>query len=370
MLLYSCQEGLDDDVDLNFLVTHLLNNASSKRTIPKQECMVLLSGLPLVNCSEKIVTVSISGYSKVTKKESNTIVTRYRNRPHSMNHLSLHEYFFEIHKEKAEKHVPHYVGSSTTPKFPITESYARCMLILHKPWRGSSRQISGSKLLEFQEFLNSDKCPQSVKISCARAEERYRNGGKEHEPIAENEESGGCYGIDEIDEETRHMMEFLTTINRNLPSESANGIPAFHRGIDYDWGQKRVPGRDPGKLDGSWLTDRIHEFQLDECRAKDREKLRIPKQRRTDGKEQDYTIDGCNESQKEALFLVLQKLNEYMDFRKDPNNNRKKFTPLRMTVMGEAGTGKSHLINTITSIVRKIFGENNAVHICGPTGKK
>ena len=342
---------------LNFLVTHLLNNASSKRTIPKQECMVLLSGLPLVSCTEKIETVSISGYNKVSKKDSNTIITRYRNRPTKMHHLSLHEYFFETHKNKPEKYIPHYVGSSTTPKFPITESYARCMLILHKPWSGSSRQITGGKLEEFLEFLGSSKCPQSVKLACARAEERYKTGGKSHEPTAEHEESGGCYGIDEIDDETRHMMEFLTTINRAASPDGMSEVPSFHRGLDYDWGKKQIPQRDPEKQDGSWLNDKIRDYQFNTQDASD---LRV---------DDDYTIEGCNDSQNEAMMVILQKLREYMNFHKDPNNRGKKFTPLRMTIMGEAGTGKSHLIKTITSVVRKIFNENDAVHIVGPTGK-
>ena len=58
-----------------------------------------------------------------------------------------------------------------------------------------------------------------------------------------------------------------------------------------------------------------------------------------------------------------------MEFHENPANQGKKFTPLRMTIMGQAGTGKSHLINTITSVVRTIFGEDDSVHITGPTGK-
>ena len=40
----------------------------------------------------------------------------------------------------------------------------------------------------------------------------------------------------------------------------------------------------------------------------------------------------------------------------------------RLTMSGAGGSGKSVLINTIASVVRKAFGRSDAVHVCGPTG--
>ena len=331
--------------------------------------MVLLSGLPLVSCSEKIVTVSISGYNKVSKKSSTTIVSKYRNRPMEMRHLSLHEYFHELHKDKTPKHIPHYVGSSTTPRFPFTEAFARSMLIIHKPWTGSTNCSGMSKVEELQEFLATENCPKSLKLACARAEERHKNGAHFREPTAQNEESGGCYGIDEIDQETRDMMEFITTFSKVASNDGSTMNQTLHRGINYDWGRKQYPDRDPEKMDGSWLETKIHEYRMEESSTVQAADLRIPKKLNSDGEEEDFTIEGCNEAQKEVLYIILSKLKEYMEFQGIPGNQGKKFVPLRMTIMGEAGTGKSHLIKTITSIVRRMFEENDAVHITGPTGR-
>jgi len=44
------------------------------------------------------------------------------------------------------------------------------------------------------------------------------------------------------------------------------------------------------------------------------------------------------------------------------------FTPLRLTVVGAAGTGKSFVIDTLTSLIRQMFQNNNAVHVLAPTG--
>jgi hypothetical protein len=43
------------------------------------------------------------------------------------------------------------------------------------------------------------------------------------------------------------------------------------------------------------------------------------------------------------------------------------FIPLRLIVRGTAGTGKSYIINTIVSYSRRMFGDNDVVHILAPT---
>src|SRR5687767_5196115 len=39
-----------------------------------------------------------------------------------------------------------------------------------------------------------------------------------------------------------------------------------------------------------------------------------------------------------------------------------------MTLCGVAGSGKSTLINTLVTAIRKITGKSNSVYVCGPTG--
>jgi hypothetical protein len=47
---------------------------------------------------------------------------------------------------------------------------------------------------------------------------------------------------------------------------------------------------------------------------------------------------------------------------------KQEYDPLRLTISGAGGSGKSVLINTIASVFRKVFGRSDAVHVCGPTG--
>ena len=95
--------------------------------------------------------------------------------------------------------------------------------------------------------------------------------------------------------------------------------------------------------------------------------LRIPFTVDSDGNPVPYDVNSCNKSQKEIILLILKKLQEYVQF-KASDDSSKKFEPLRMTIMGQAGTGKSYLINTLVSITRTMFQDNDVIVTTGPTG--
>ena len=48
--------------------------------------------------------------------------------------------------------------------------------------------------------------------------------------------------------------------------------------------------------------------------------------------------------------------------------HKKTFTPLRMTLCGVAGSGKSTLINNLVTAIQKITQKSNSVHVVAPTG--
>ena len=74
-------------------------------------------------------------------------------------------------------------------------------------------------------------------------------------------------------------------------------------------------------------------------------------------------MDALYTDQKWIAHVVLNKIREYFT-----TDDFKHFRPLRMTINGQGGTGKSVLLNTITSVVRKFTGCNDSVLVCAPTG--
>ena len=89
------------------------------------------------------------------------------------------------------------------------------------------------------------------------------------------------------------------------------------------------------------------------------ETLRIPT--RESGLE--YTSDMLYGDQKEVVTVVMNTLHDFMTM--DDLSN---FKPLRMIINGQGGSGKSVVINTIVTMMRKMFDYNEVVKVLAPTG--
>ena len=87
-----------------------------------------------------------------------------------------------------------------------------------------------------------------------------------------------------------------------------------------------------------------------------KERLLLPKRLNQQHKLEQYSIDACSEDQKRVLLYILQYFKKWCDFATFPIL-QEKFTPLRMTLCGVAGSGKSTLINTLVTAIRKITGK-------------
>ena len=95
--------------------------------------------------------------------------------------------------------------------------------------------------------------------------------------------------------------------------------------------------------------------------------LKLPKRLNQDLIFEEYSMDGLGEDQKEAMYYVLQHLKTWNELPKTPEA-QETFKPLRMTLSGVAGSGKSTLINTLVTAIRKITQKTNSVYVVGPTG--
>ena len=103
-----------------------------------------------------------------------------------------------------------------------------------------------------------------------------------------------------------------------------------------------------------WLRDKVNDFE-----DKVNDTLWIP----TRENNKPYHISLLYPDQKEIVATVMDSLHDWLHC-KDYN----KFQPLRLTVNGSGGSGKSVIINTIVSAMRSMFGVNDVVKIVAPTG--
>lgn len=222
----------DNQEDVRRVCKQIMNKAASKRIISKQEAVVLLAELDLCHCSETIQSVSISNSSKVrvtsSERTTRTFIQQYANRPNQQENMSLYDYFMYVKNPPGtEKEIiPNFVGVNGTPKFPVTEGYARHVVIVYRPWRKYPRDLDW--ILEFNNFIHSGDCPKSAQMHYERVVQRYYNKTTHCESIAskvdhsktemttEDRETIALYGLHGCADEDDYDTNLLKRINRGV----------------------------------------------------------------------------------------------------------------------------------------------------------
>ena len=209
--------------------------------------MCQLAKLDLFLCSESIETVSISGeYRLCTSGESkSTFLVKYskRDTPHS-SEMSPHKYFHFVKNSlptKSSGHwksiIPHYVGASSTPTYPVKVGYAKSVLILHVPWKNTFNEEGHPRnyIDEFERFLTTKACPLSVKVGYNRAKTRYEQNTQFVEPTGRNKTI--CYESfsTNIDDTIQEIVALASTLGLTCTSNIQDDNEYFYVDESTDW---------------------------------------------------------------------------------------------------------------------------------------
>jgi hypothetical protein len=79
-----------------------------------------------------------------------------------------------------------------------------------------------------------------------------------------------------------------------------------------------------------------------------------------------YNIRYATALQSAVIYKVFGKIREWMEW--EAGDQKSKVVPLRLTVGGGAGTGKSFISNAIVSCNRRMFDDNDVAHVVAHTG--
>jgi hypothetical protein len=236
-IVLGMQETTGDISELTTLCRHITNKASSSRLISKPEASVLLGGLDLVVCSDFIESVSISNNLRLTvsddKKTQNSLLLTYQKRPAELEQYSLHA-FYSIYRENIlgkKPSIPHYVGVKGYPTYPVTEGYARHVLIVYKPWRHYPNMLSW--LEDFEHFINSEECPKSAKLTYNRVVRRFYDGTQFVEPTASKAQCDA-----NMSQEDAELLLLAGLGKVDGESECILDLQGVPRGIDFTWGKQ------------------------------------------------------------------------------------------------------------------------------------
>ena len=134
----------------------------------------------------------------------------------------------------------------------------------------------------------------------------------------------------------------------------------FNKGIQYQW-DKRHSNNDTNLKGKTWLQEQID--KENEYHEKENTELILPVTK----DQSSYDLDKLTDEQSHIAYKVLEKILEWINFA-GQGDSKTIFSPLRMTVAGKAGNGKSYLIQTLVTAIRLLTGINDSITVCAPTG--
>lgn len=393
--------------DITRVCRQVLNNTIGRRLISKQEATVMLANLPLFHCTETVENVSVSFSKSIGDSASSTgsssILSMYSKRLNGIANdtplyqfascISFYDYFhlmknvlppqkklktmqhfnqmfiesgsaktllqffvskkYKVHPKATQYVIPNFVGIKTAPCFPVSGQYARAVVTIYKPWFTIPSPDQNWKS-EFNSFVHSRYCPKSVKLAYFRVMQRHYKGTTHMEPKTKE----GPIHAQVMSEEDKQTIDlFGLASQHDVNFDGSNEIADLPRGLDYDWAGISPQARNHpcDEMDippQNWLHAKV------DLTNQNQQELKIPK--RDDGsyfKHADLYPD-----QQAIFYHVMGKIKEFLA------SNGVCTSPLYLTINGPGGSGKSVLILTLVSVLRRMFQSNTVCQVATPTG--
>lgn len=340
-----------------------------------------IAGLDLVICSDYLTDVSL-GKALYLKKESsnkvdkNDLISSYRNRKVDLENLSLEQFFYEkfvskdFYEDSSTGRLKNRIlipkGLNCRPRFPVDYDYAKGMLVMHRPW--SCRNPLTDLLKDeqgtidtFLRMMQNREVPQYVEAEFHRAVKYSQHW--QYECIAKRVSVNDEINLDKLDpEEMENLLHWEHS--RHLSDKKGARLDdhvldmRVDLGIDHDWSKTHFQGqRSPDRLPPEEYVKYLKDVFYGESSSSSPEPLLIPK--RPDGDE--YLLSHLNPQQQTVVICALEAVIKFL-------TNDESYRPLRATIMGCGGTGKSYIINTLIAMVRRYTRRNDTIRVAAPSG--
>ncbi len=353
---------------------------SAQRTVSIQEAVHMIDNQDLVICSENFTYLSLRQGAMLTSKKDKDkkkdIVSMYRNRSESLHGLSMDEYFYQhfccnVLKEDDDDitdHTKHRillpVGQNWKPRYPVTYEYAKGVLIQHMPWSNdnpiTTLLSNKEKTIEtFKVMLDNKQFPSSVTSQYKLAIKYLQQAKLEFVHKKSVEEPYDLNNMDE-DEIERYMAhQHVSHFSDNKHHKKVIDGMTVDIGEDLDWTQMRFDGERDIRISGELWVDKVREdhYNAMKDQATSIDNLIIPQQR--DGTP--YSVENLSSEQKQIVYGAVDTVVKFL-------NNDPSYKPMRATIVGSGGTGKSFIINTIIGMIRTLTSSNDTIQIAAPSG--
>ena len=314
-----CYEGKHA---IAYAAKNSLNHLKSSRIIGQAETHHSCLNLPLKLCSEHMIGVRLSGWTRLQLKKSSysekstDILTKYALRKSNLE-MSLWQYFSFTHNDndnsEEKKYVPFATGLNTTPIYPPNAVYARASLLKHRAWsiQNMPDYRSNTRVMAlFESFMKETNCPLTLKNELSRLKQNHKNENRFKEPTNNNIDPSNIFNeiVNEDEDDVDGLVSAMKSFPRQMRLTYDHRGYMFDRGVHFEW-DKRKHKRDTNLQGRTCLLGHIQKYYKDISSLTDRE-LTLPK--KNDGSE--YIIEDLNEGQQEVAFMVMAKIIEWFFF--------------------------------------------------------
>ena len=153
----------------------------------------------------------------------------------------------------------------------------------------------------------------------------------------------------------QHMSHFSDSKHQNKVVDDMT----VNIGTKFDWSNSLYKEDQDIAIDGTICVDKICAEHDSAARNQVQavNNLVISTQRTGDT----YDVENMSDKQRTIVYAVVDTVIKFL-------NNGPKYRPMRANVIGCGGTGKSFIVNTIISMVRKLTCSIGTVHIAVSSG--
>ena len=218
---------------------------------------------------------------------------------------------------------------------------------------------------EFHIFINSTRCPGKLKLDLKREKEKFEKKAAFKEPTSDV--CAISYEDFTLNDENKDNDDAVNLVSNLHVSDNndLDGLGDVNYGLTHDWSNPTVElSNEQNANVDTWLNETVvAPFLQDNFRPNDELKM-IPT--RTDGT--NFELTDATADQKDILAWILGTIRKWFNSIELTDELKMSVYPLRMTIRGVAGSGKSTFINTLVTAVRRIFQNDRSCKVLAPTG--
>ena len=370
-------ESIDEQSTVRNLAQRLLLKTVGMVDVPGAAADYINCGGKLLHCTRTFQNVGISGYRQLNLGAKDGALTKdtpldkflSEKRRQDNPNISLWDWAKQCKCACKCDHVPVFTGLPVKPVWPVSEDYAKAMLMIFSngTWH-TTEDLKGSHetfAAALAEYLMSENCPTALTETLEQAKKKFdkkRRKNVAHSVIQNEASQSTSSQLSENSSQgsISYDLHLGRALMRDIAQQHISDITDPHiqkplptGGPNFDWHNYALEcfGSVWPNNPETWIKSIADNAEKHDIESIDQ--CILPQ----------INLLLANKLQRVVIGLNIQR---FLQIAKGVLPE--KTAPLCLLVQGTAGVGKTFVITALTRIARRIFKKNGATMNLAPTG--